>query len=363
MALRIVLAAAVESPTSSGDVAGDLLAGPGEVGAAHGPDQPDIVQQRGREEHFTVHVQVFQRAQRGRERERAVGVVEQRGGEPPTCLGLGGAGQGGVRGPQAIGGHPCPPAGVDADEHGQPADGVGHVRARQWPEQAATLGAGEQPAGALHPGVRSEVVRRSGHGRSCQAGLRAGSARTRQPTLTVPRGGRPGTEPGSVSAGVLRAERSVAGAGVPAVPRGGWLRGTASGGGVGQLRTTTGTASRTPPRVDSRLMVPLAGGWGPLRSRRLQAPSASTEAWPRSGPVRSLPRWIFTVLLVVTVAVPSTRHSLLSVRNSTRVVVSTSAIGLICTVATSLPPGPVTVSWKISGAEVFGMVKVGLTAV
>jgi len=51
------------------------------------------------------------------------------------------------------------------------------------------------------------------------------------------------------------------------------------------------------------------------------------------------------------------------VRNSTWVVVSTSAIGLICTVATSLPPGPVTVSWKISGAEVFGMVKVGLTAV
>jgi hypothetical protein len=149
------------------DVAGDLLAGSGEVNSVHGPDQPDIVQQRSREEHFTVHVQVLQGAQRGSERERAVGVVEQRGRQPPTCLGFGGAGQDGVRAPQPTGGHPCSPAGIDPDDHGQPADGVGHVPARKRAEQGTTLGAREQPASALHPGVRSDVVRRSGHGRSC----------------------------------------------------------------------------------------------------------------------------------------------------------------------------------------------------
>ena len=46
------------------------------------------------------------------------------------------------------------------------------------------------------------------------------------------------------------------------------------------------------------------------------------------------------MLPVVTVAVPTIRHSFLLWRNSTWLVASTSGIGLICTVATSVPPGP-----------------------
>src|SRR5919107_5558195 len=110
------------------------------------------------------------------------------------------------------------------------------------------------------------------------------------------------------------------------------------------------------------LTVLVPSGGGPT-SRTLHAPSASGDAIPSLVPLSVLPMWTVIVLPVVTWDVPSTRHSPVPVRNSTLVVVRTSAFGLICTVETSEPPGPVTVSWKISGSVVFGILKVGLATV